>query len=335
MQDFVCDLQVEASGVSGRAQKLKQVTAYFKLGAASANKGATRDMRQESYGSCCPTADGRGRGLVASVGAGDLSRPATAGAAPSEALVNLEHARTFHSDEWVTRNLVNVADFNQIHGGNTIAQSKKHKEQRSFKGGAPGVYHSNVPIRFRQELEDAQDRRVQVRTCNISVVSPELCLLKVSAGTDSRTLLQKNPMIKASTRRFVAEHQWLHRCLGCSLNLNRLQAQIEAVLPTHLADTLRSLEGDEIVVCTITKDDVPFPAPTASQEAKASLAATSALFDQPRSRQHGLDRWKQLFRAGCGGGSAASAPFPRSDVLAVGDSMPAGGVLCVDLVDED
>ena len=276
VQDFLCDLQVEAGGVSGWARKRKQVTAYFKLGKASANKGATRDMCQASYGVCCPTSDGGGRGLVASVGAAELSRPAGSGGAPSEALSNLEFCRLFHSDEWGAKNEVNVADFNQVHGGNTIDQSKKHRETRSFQAGFPGIYHSNTLIRFQQELDDAQFRRVQVRTCAISVVAKAAYDAKIADGADPASLIVKNPAVKASTHRFVAEHQWLHRCLGCPLNFRRFARQIEAVLPSNLLSTFRVMVDEEVVVCTLTADDVPFPAPAGSAAAKEELARTSA-----------------------------------------------------------
>ena len=165
---------------------------------------------------------------------------------------------------------------------------------------------------------------------------------------DSKLLLWKDPAIKASTHRFVPEHQWLHRCLGCPLNLRRLQSKIEAALPAHLVGTLRRLVGEQVVVCTIVDDDVPLPAPTGSVEAKASLAEfskssgpssawpdTASFADVSRSsgppvaRRGTLDAlWTRRGAAtqpvATPGGSSKPAVFE------VGDDLPVEGKLVID-----
>ena len=256
---------------------------------------------------------------MASVSAADLSRPAATGGSPSEAIANMEYARLFHSDEWGKNDRVNIADFNMVHGGNEISARKLRSELRSFQSGIPGIYHSNDPIAFQQDLGDAQFRRIQVRSCKVSVVAPAVYAQKLTLGADPATMIIKNPLVKASTHRFVAEHQWLHRCLACPLNLLRLHDRITAELPAHLLDVFKDMMNQQVVFCTITIDDVLHPAPMGSQAAVQKMTGMlgTARNSHP-TVQHLLAR-------------SAGASSSRAPVLSVGDDAPEGGIWVVDL----
>ena len=152
---------------------------------------------------------------------------------PWEAAANAEGSRLGYSDEWTKSTRMNNATFKSFHAGNSMDFDRKHKGKRQIDVPPPLIYLANEGFRFQDPVVDGEDRRLQILTCKRRIVPAD------QFDPDDESHILKDPRIKAESKQWMHEYVWVLLCVARG--------------------------------CDIAQDDLPFPAPTYSQESVAEL----------------------------------------------------------------